>query len=56
MSNHYVEYVVRCDNDSVTCTRFDDAYRVYLEWAANGYRDIILVRVDTNEEVLESKL
>jgi hypothetical protein len=53
LSNHYLEFVVRCDNDSVTCTRREDAYAIYNQWIAAGYRGIILVRVDTHEEVLE---
>jgi hypothetical protein len=58
MSNHYVEYVIRGGNDSVTCTNKDDAYRIYSLWLynADSEEDVILVQVDTHEEVLESNV
>jgi len=54
MSNHYVEFEVRCGDEWAKYRRLTDAYVMYDRWIALGYRDIILVRVDINEEVLES--
>jgi len=55
MSNHYLEFAIRCDDREARCNKRKDAYQIFDQWVRDADRtEVILVRIDTAEEVLDS--
>ncbi len=54
MSGQYVKFVIRCGGNEITCTHRADAYQIFNLWAKEASEEeVILVRIDTYEEVLD---
>jgi hypothetical protein len=59
MTNHYVEFEVRDGSASARCSNITDAKHIFDQWVReqkmgiNEGDEIILVRIDTHEEVVE---